>query len=185
MNPLVDAVAGGWQVTMINTAQAGTPFNLNYSPASSTAASTQITANYRGVNLYRPNRIAGQPLTQGRNVRLANTGYVQYVNYNALALPPTTVNGQFVAPFGNLGRNPGRSPAFYETDFDLNKRFATPVESLKVEFRSELYNLFNHTNLYLPSSGLSGTLGGAPNNGGIVSSTFTPRVVQFALKLIY
>ena len=185
LNPIVDVIAGGWQATLINTAQAGTPFNLTYSPNSLTASDTQITANYRGANLYRPNRVAGQSLTQGRSVQAANTGYVQYVNFNALALPPTTVNGQYVAPFGNLSRNPGRTPAFYESDFDVNKRFQTPVERLQVEFRGELYNLFNHTNLYLPSSGLSGTLGAAPTSGGLISSTFTPRVVQFALKLIY
>jgi hypothetical protein len=53
-----------------------------------------------------------------------------------------------------------------------------------VEFRSELYNIFNHTNLYLPSSP-AGTQGGAPSSGGIITSTFTPRVVQFALKVIF
>jgi hypothetical protein len=197
VNPFLDAIAGGWQISAINTAQAGTPFNLTYTPNSATAASTQITANYRGVNLYRPNRISGVPLTLGRRVKLANTGYIQYVNYNALQLPPTiNAAGSYVPPFGNLSRNPARTPAFYETDLDLNKRFSTPIEGLKIEFRSELYNVFNHTNLYLPSSGLSGTLQtysngaptagtGTPNTGGIISSTFTPRVVQFAVKIIY
>ena len=127
MNRLLDAAVGGWQVSAINTAQAGTPFNLTYTPNSATAASIQITANYRGVNLYRPNRVAGQPLTLGRTVPQANTGYIQYVNYNALRLPATqNAAGQFLAPFGNLSRNPGRTPAFYETDLDLNKRFSTP-----------------------------------------------------------
>ena len=196
-NPVLDAVAGGWQITAINTAQAGTPFNLTYTPNASSLGSTQITANYRGVNLYRPNRVPGQPLTLGRSVQQANTGYVQYVNYNAIQLPPTkNAAGVYVPPFGNLGRNPGRTPEFNELDLDLNKRFSTPIDRLKVEFRSELYNLFNHTNLYLPSSGLSGTLqaynasgaptnAGLPSGGGIISSTFAPRVVQFALKLIY
>ena len=118
-------------------------------------------------------------------MQLPNSGYIDYVNYAAIALPPTTVNGQYVAPFGNLSRNPARTPAFYESDFDLNKRFSTPVESLKLEFRSEFYNLFNHTNLYLPTSGLGGTLGAPPTSGGVISSTFEPRIVQFALKLIY
>jgi hypothetical protein len=58
------------------------------------------------------------------------------------------------------------------------------VERLEIEFRSELYNVFNHTNLYLPSSP-TGTQGSAPTAGGIISSTWTPRVVQFALKIIY
>lgn len=186
-NGLVENVLGGWQVSLVNTAQAGTPFNLTYTPNSATAVSQQISATYRGANEYRPNRVAGQSLTQGRNVRAAGTGYVQYVNLAALALPPTRVgtSGALLSPFGNLSRNPGRTPAFYETDLDFNKRFTTPLESVKVEFRGELYNLFNHTNLYLPGGGLSGTLGGVATGGGQITSTFQPRIVQFALKVIF
>ncbi|WP_419803677.1 TonB-dependent receptor domain-containing protein [Terriglobus sp.] len=185
MNPVVDAVLGGWQLTGVNTAQAGTPFNLTYTPNSAQLGSTQITASYRGVNLYRFNRVAGQPLTQGRKVRQANTGYVQYVNYAALQLPAiTNAAGILQSPFGNLSRNPGRTPAFYQTDLDLNKQFRLPLEGAKLEFRSELYNVFNHTNLYLPSSP-TGTQGTTPTGGGLVTSTFTPRVVQFALKVLF
>jgi len=83
-----------------------------------------------------------------------------------------------------------RSANFFETDFDLNKRFNTPVDGLKVEFRAELYNIFNHTNLYLPASGLGGTLSTAtsinsPTSGGTVTGTFEPRIVQFGLKVLY
>jgi len=47
---------------------------------------------------------------------------------------------------------------------------------LKIEFRAELYNIFNHTNLYLPASGLGGTLSTAtsinnPTSGGTVTGT--------------
>ena len=88
LNPIMDGVLGGWQVSADNTAQAGTPFNLTYGPNSDQLASTQIVANYRGVNLYRPNRVSGVPLTQGRSVvPSATTGYIQYINYNAVALP--------------------------------------------------------------------------------------------------
>jgi len=82
------------------------------------------------------------------------------------------------SPFGNASRNPGRTPAFYKTDLAVNKKFSTPVESLKVEFCSEFYRVFNHTNLYLPSSGLGGTLGGNPTSGGVISSNFTLRKVS-------
>jgi hypothetical protein len=184
-NPALDAVLGGWGLNVINTAQAGTPFNITYSPNAAQLASTQITANYRGVNLYRPNRVPGVPLTLGRSVKQANTGYIQYINYAALQLPSiNNANGILQSPFGTLSRNPGRTPPLYQTDLAINKRFRTPVERLQVEFRSELYNVFNHTNLYLPSSP-TGTQGAAPNAGGIISSTWTPRVVQFALKIIY
>ena len=47
-NPFVEGALGGWQVSLINTAQAGTPFNLTYTPNSATAVSQQIAATYRG-----------------------------------------------------------------------------------------------------------------------------------------
>jgi len=182
-NGIVDSVLGGWQLSGINTMQAGTPFNVTYTPNGATAVSQQISATYRGANEYRPNRVAGQPVTE--HVKIAGTGYIQYINLAAFALPATTVGGVAQSPFGNASRNPGRTPAFYQTDLSLNKRFSTPVEGLKVEFRTEAYNILNHTNLYLPSSGLSGTLGGAPSSGGTISSTFEPRIFQFGLKILY
>ena len=182
---LVDGVIGGWQISGINTIQAGTPFNLTYTPNSANAVSPQISATYRGANEYRPNVVHGQPVTQGRSVKQANTGYIQYVNLNAFTLPPTGPANALLSPFGNASRNPGRTPAFYETDLALNKTFSTHVESLKVQFRTEFYNIFNHTNLYLPASGFGGTLGGNPTSGGVISSTFEPRIIQFGLKVLY
>ncbi|HEX4651938.1 MAG TPA: carboxypeptidase regulatory-like domain-containing protein [Granulicella sp.] len=183
-NAAVNAILGDWQVSAINTAQSGTPFNLTYSPNSAQLVSPQITATYRGANEYRPNVVPGQKLLQ--RVKQAGTGYIQYINYAALSLPAITNAADVTqSPFGNESRNPGRTPAFYETDLDLNKRFDTPMEGVKVEFRTEAYNVFNHTNLYLPSSALSGTQGGAPTGGGIISSTFEPRILQFGLKVLF
>jgi Carboxypeptidase regulatory-like domain/TonB dependent receptor len=182
-NGLVNTIVGGWQLSGINTMQAGTPFNLTYTPNSANALSPQIAATYRGANEYRPNRVNGVPLTE--RVKLSS-GYIQYVNYSALALPATrNAGGTLLSPFGNESRNPGRTPAYYTTDFALNKNFDTPLEGLKVQFRTEMYNAFNHTNLYLPASGLGGTLGGAPSSGGSVTSTFEPRIIQFGLKILY
>jgi hypothetical protein len=207
----LQAVAGGWQVSVINTAQAGTPFNITYTPNSAQQVSQQISATYRGANEYRPYRVPGVPVTQGRGSRAANSGYVNYVNYNAFVLQPIRdAAGNVLSPFGTASRNPGRTPAFYQTDFDLNKRFDTPLKGLKIEFRAEFYNLFNHTNLYLPSTiggtqatapvgsnygvggsaplsaiqGVSAT-NGVPTSGGQISSTFEPRIIQFGFKVLY
>ena len=203
-NAALDSIVGGWQISAINTMQAGTPFNLTYSPNGSQAVSPQISATYRGANEYRPDIVPGQKVTQGRSSRAANTGYVNYINYAAFVLPPIKdAAGNVLSPFGAASRNPGRTPAFYETDLDLNKKFSTPIESLKIEFRAEAYNVFNHTNLYLPGtiSGTQGTTtttastgaslplasitGGVPNGGGQITSTFEPRIFQFGLKIIY
>ena len=183
-HPAVDAVIGGWQVSAINTMQAGTPFNLVYTPNSANAVSPQISATYRGANEYRPNVVSGQPLI--KKSQLTN-GYIQWVNYNAFTLPATrgTDGTTLLSPFGNAVRNPGRSPAYYNADLALNKRFSLPIETMKIEFRSEFYNVFNHTNFYLPSSTLGGTLGSGPTSGGTITSTFEPRIIQFGLKVLY
>jgi hypothetical protein len=196
VNGFVNALIGDWQISAINTTQAGTPFNLVYTPNSANMVSPQITATYRGANEYRPNVVPGQDVKlchSGHsclNQRQAN-GTIQYVNWAAFTLPATKDgSGNLVTPFGNSGRNPGRTPNYYSTDLAFNKRFNTPSERLKMEFRAELYNAFNHTNLYLPASGLSGTLSTAtslnsPTGGGAISGTFEPRIVQFGLKVLY
>jgi Carboxypeptidase regulatory-like domain/TonB dependent receptor/TonB-dependent Receptor Plug Domain len=202
-NGLTDAVLGGWQISGINTMQAGTPFNITYSPNAAQQVSLQISATYRGANEYRPDLVPGQRVTQGRSSRAANTGYVNYINFSAFEMPPIKdAAGNVLSPFGNAPRNPGRTPAFYESDLDLNKKFNLPGDRLKMEFRTEIYNLFNHTNLYLPGtiSGSQGTtsatanvgglvpvstITGNPTGGGQITSTFEPRIFQFALKVIY
>jgi Carboxypeptidase regulatory-like domain/TonB dependent receptor/TonB-dependent Receptor Plug Domain len=187
-NSFANAVLGGWQISAINTMQAGTPFNVGYSPNSANVVSPQINATFRGLNEYRPNVVAGQPVVKKTKL---SSGFIQYTNLAAYTLPATRdSSGNLLSPFGNASRNPGRTPAFYHTDISLNKKFNTPMESLKVEFRTEAYNIFNHTNLYLPGSGLGGTLStptqlNSPTTGGQITSTFEPRILQFGLKVIY
>ncbi|MGD1062008.1 MAG: carboxypeptidase regulatory-like domain-containing protein [Terracidiphilus sp.] len=209
-NPVTNAILGGWQISAVNTMDAGTPFNLTYSPASANAVSPQLTQNWRGENLYRPNLVPGVPylervpaltgFTSGAPSGKLN-GYVQYINPAAIAFPSTyttgsalTTGGTISSPFGNLPKNFGRTPAYYETDLDFNKKFNTPIERVKIEFRSELYNILNHTNLYLPGGSGGGTASGTDNNlpntvsalgGGQVTGTFEPRIVQFGLKVTY
>jgi hypothetical protein len=88
---------------------------------------------------------------------------------------------------------------FYETDLDFNKKFSAMNDKIKIEFRSELYNIFNHTNLYLPGGSGGGTASGTTGSynefwhpqpvtggsGGTITGTFEPRIVQFGLKIIY
>ena len=204
MNGAENALFGGWQISAINTLQAGTPFNLTYGPNGNQAVSPQISATYRGANEYRPDRVPRQKVTQGRASRSPGSGYVNYINFAAFVLPPAKdAAGNYLSPFGDASRNPGRTPPFYESDLDLNKRFDLPMESMKLEFRAEFYNLFNHSNLYLPGTigGTQGTTaqtlgtgatpvlseitGGVPSSGGQISSTFEPRIIQFGLKLLY
>jgi len=61
------------------------------------------------------------------------------------------------------------------------KRFALPWENMGLDFRAEMFNLFNHAQFGLPAEDLN-----APGQFGRVSTTVNnPRLVQFGLKLTF
>jgi hypothetical protein len=65
------------------------------------------------------------------------------------------------------------------TNFGLFKNFALPGrEGLRLQFRSEFFNLFNSVNLGNPNGTLGGTM-------GRITSADDARVIQFALKLVF
>jgi len=69
-------------------------------------------------------------------------------------------------------------PGFWNTDFALVKAF-TIREPLHLEFRAELFNLFNHPNFGNPGANVASS-----GSFGVISSTVSsPRIAQFALKL--
>ena len=196
---VLNAALGQWQVSAVNQAQAGFPYQINYNPPTANQVSPGISATYRGANEYRPNRVPGVALSH-LNKANSNGGSIQYVNINTVANPtggavtiPTAMLGSVVqSPFGNVSRNPGRGPEYNNLNVAFNKRFDTPVEALKVEFRGELYNAFNHTNFVAPATTIANSSGKDANGntvpiqtGGAITSTFDPRIVQFGLKVLF
>ena len=92
-------------------------------------------------------------------------------------------HGFFTTPclscVGNLGRNTFVGPGFWTVDTSIFKTFRLS-ERLRLQFRAEAFNVFNHTNFQLGSAemvSLNDPLFGRA--GG----TFNPRQLQFALKL--
>src|SRR6185295_18359893 len=72
---------------------------------------------------------------------------------------------------GNLARNALRGPNFWQSDLIFNKRIPL-TEKVKLEFRTEIFNLFNHANFALPSSTL---------NVGLPTLTFNTTANAFVL----
>jgi hypothetical protein len=60
----------------------------------------------------------------------------------------------------------------------VNKNF-TITERARVQFRSEFFNLLNHTNLGIPNQQANSTAFGS------ITGTFPARQVQFGLKLLW
>ena len=97
--------------------------------------------------------------------------------------------------FGTLGRNTFRGPAFYNFDFAFIKdtpfgRRKSGAERMDLQFRAELFNLFNIVTMGLPSNTLqvNQTTGEILRNTGfgkISKTAGNSRQIQFSLKLIY
>lgn len=165
MNPVLDAVVGGWEVNLINNARSGLPINVNYS-ASTANDNTGLTSDYRGQTYLRPN-VSGASISQSKG-QLVNSYFAGY----------TFTTPSASAPFGNLGRNAFRAPGFTQADFAANKTFRI-VEGFSLQFRSEFFNILNHTNFLYPTNiSTSGTF-------GQIRNTLPARQIQFGLKLIY
>ncbi len=180
-NKYLDELFGQWQVSAVNQAESGYQFNLTYTPPAANQVSG-LTSSFRGSNLYRPNIVPGVPqIVKG----VTNGTSRQYINLAAFSIPSSAAG-----PFGNLARNALRSPAVNFTNVAFNKRFATPFERLNVEFRGELYNIFNHVNFATPGTGITGTQATATvtpglTSGGAFTSTLDPRIAQFGLKVLF
>jgi len=95
---------------------------------------------------------------------------------------------------GNAGRNSINGPKLVNVDFSMTKNTAIKriSETFNVQFRAEIFNIFNHTN-FIPPEPVSGQSGaqifnqdGSSSGAGQMDALATsPRDVQFALKLIW
>jgi hypothetical protein len=72
-------------------------------------------------------------------------------------------------------------PGKNNLDLGVHRSFPIPVrETMRLEFRAEAFNLFNH-----PQFGLPGTTIGNPGAGIMSSTSVANRIVQMALRLTF
>jgi hypothetical protein len=165
LNGWEDAILGGWEVNTINTAHTGMPLNVFYSPSTANDV-TGLSNDYRGEALERPN-VTGSAVRQSTAAMLNN-----YFAGYTFTTPPAN------APFGDLGRNAFRAPGFEQWDFAMDKYFAIH-EDIRLQFRSEFFDFLNHTNFGIPDTKTTDAA------FGTIRTTYPPRQIQFALKLLF
>ena len=164
-NGAANAIAGGWEATVIEKATSGFPVFIVDS------------SNTSGANLQNNNAQSFIRPNQTCNPVLSNPTLSRWFNASCFAQPAA---GQL----GNANRTPLSGPGFVNTDFSIIKHFV-PREGFRLDFRAEFFNLFNHPQF--------GSPGGNGTGADFNSSTFTvinytvnnPRVIQFALKLAF
>jgi len=88
-----------------------------------------------------------------------------------------------LATYGTLPRNYFRGPSYVNVDLALSKT-TTLSERLKLEFRAEFFNLFNHANFENPGISGNGT-NMTSSQLGQITTTYDPRIIQLALRLSF
>ena len=173
INRIADLAVGGWEVNGINFANTGIPLNVFYAPsAANDVTGLPTNSEYRGTSIIRPNITGPVPsLTRTQSIA-AYFGPTIGAASSVFTLPTPD------APFGNLGRNAFRAPGYADWDLGVNKNFLI-TEQVKLQFRSEFFNVLNHTNLGIPNQQANST------SFGSITGTFPARQVQFALKLMF
>lgn len=147
---------GGWQVSSIFQAQTGQPFTLNI----------PIDANLDGNVTDRPATTDGLIIFDGHGRQRVSA---------TKPLESYFVLGQD----GVIGRNTLRGDSFINLDLALTKTFRF-ADTRKLDFRTELFNLFNRANFGLPVRILD-----APGFGWSADTVSPARMIQFALKLSF
>jgi|KBSMisStaDraftv2_1062788.scaffolds.fasta_scaffold12237_2 hypothetical protein len=177
---VTDRVVGGWSVQWIATLQDGQPIRL---------ACVKNSVQSLGCGAL----FTGQPLKLG--LHTDSNGVLSWFGNPAAFTDPTPCTAQGSCTFANLGgvtQVPG--PGFHRFDFSIFKDFPFN-ETRKLQFRTEIFNVFNHPNFNAPGFGGNGvvSIGGSTDwtssHFGEIGSTrdnpYDPRQIQFALKFIF
>jgi hypothetical protein len=160
---LVQGLLGGWDVGAIVNGRSGLPIDLRVvrpdvvyvdgagavfsSPAVGRTAIVNTVGGGASRNVRRPN------LVPGVNPYLKDG--LQWLNPAAFSIPGP-------GEFGDAKRGQLRGPSFNQVDVVFAKRFATGAGS-NVEFRAEVFNLFNRDNFANPVATLPNALGTGTN----------------------
>ena len=154
---------GGWQLNAITALLSGFPFT------------PQIGSNRSGDGDTRnPDRPSLKPGFAGPIIIGSPN---EWFNSAAFVLPPA-------GTYGNLGRGAYTGPGLASLDVSLIKSFPV-TENMSLQFRSEFFNVLNHTNLGTPNAIVFSGAAVSPSAGLITATATTSRQIQFGLKLVF
>jgi hypothetical protein len=179
----VNTILGNWEVDVIEKATSGFPLfvvNSNNGPFNGSGVNFQ----WNGNSLNRPDMV-GDPNKPGpvaANPGCTAPSQVQTLTtwFNPCAFMPAA-DGEL----GNAPRAPVSGPRFVNTDLSLIKHFQVH-ERMQMDFRTEFFNLLNHPQFFLSGGGSGMQDVNQLATFAVVNQTVNnPRVIQFALKLMF
>lgn len=171
---VTNALLGGWQVNGILRLQTGPPLTLTTGSDVNGDGNAPDRVAVRAGDL---NSIVGLNIASNGAVNYfapstAGTGIRTFANGTVIGNSLTPEN---VFSYTTRGVLPG--PGLVNMDLSAFKRFVLR-EQMNLQFRTEIFNLFNHTNFGVPVTDIS-----SPLFGRITSTSTSPRQIQFGLRL--
>jgi hypothetical protein len=164
---------GGWALSGVVTMQAGHFLTVTYGNGNSVYGIFSDRASLSGT--CRPNQYVH---SGGVSSHLTD-----YINASCFSAPAVfSSDDPNALGFGNAGVGILEGPGQNDWDMAILKKFPVrwPREGAFIEFRSEFFNAFNHTQFADPDSNY-----GDPTFGQITSTSVNSRIIQFALKLMF
>ncbi|MBM3744536.1 MAG: hypothetical protein FJW34_01915 [Acidobacteria bacterium] len=164
-NLYVKAVFDGWQLSGFATFASGFPSGVSYS----TVDGADITGGGDGARI---NVTGKAPLPHGQRT------FDQWFDASVFARPAR-------GDWGNAPKDVFRRPGINNWDISLFKNIPLKSEARVLQFRSEFYNAFNHTQFSSVDTSARFDAAGRQVNQrfGQVTGARSPRVIQFALSL--
>ena len=182
-----DLLVGGWSLNSATNFSSGLPFNYGLQSCNAENDNGPCRPSVSGA--VQSGTRSGSPKNGNYWFQTTSTALEPAGNGNVpggvcFGGAPLT-GGPWVQPgcdsFGNVGRNSGRGPKFFNTDLSLFKDF-TVTEKMKAQFQFQAFNIFNHVNLDLPNGCVDCSNGGSITNIAWASQM---RALQFGLKLSF
>ena len=168
-------VLGNWQLNGIVTGMSGTPFTVF---DSNDVALQGSAPEISGFSSQRPDLVA-DPFTPGPVAANPTcTNFATKTRVPRSWFNPCAFMESAMGTFGDEGRNAIQGPGFFTWDFSAVKIIRL-TEHDQLQFRGELFNVLNHTNLRLPESDIQ-----SPNIG-VIQVDNGPRVIQVAMKFLF
>ena len=171
---LMHSLLGGWQISDLTSFQTGTPFSV----ANSVNADNAGTGNvFTTVQSYPD--IVGDIHGKVSQRNIAGQPGPRLYNVDAFAAPRGLT-------YGNAGRNVLNLPSHTNFDMGLFKNFAIR-EDMHFEFRTEAFNVFNHTQWSSINSTADcyGSTACAGDAFLTASGAHNARILQLAGKFVF
>jgi Carboxypeptidase regulatory-like domain len=182
-NPLLHAIAGGWQITGVSTWISGAPLQ----PLAATGANFGLTGTFANGRAITNQAITGSPQILAMPVLTCDPTSdlrgEEIFNPRCFALPTPGQNGSYIFP--DL-----RGPSYINHDLGLFKNFNFS-NSRKIQFRASFTNLFNHPQRFMDDNRAlkldfqNGVLANVDYGILPTDRKYGRRIIQLAIKYFF